>query len=44
MEIKEVFSVKLKIFFININFSSHQTPENTKNIFQKLFYANTNEA
>ena len=44
MEIKEVFLVKPKIFSIDYYFLLYQIPKNTKNIFQKLFYDETNEA
>jgi hypothetical protein len=43
MEIKEVFSVKPKIFSIDYYFLLYQISENTKNIFQKLFYDETNK-
>jgi hypothetical protein len=43
-KIEEIFTVKLKIIFIDHYFCPHQTPKNAKNIFQKTFYAETNEA
>jgi len=41
-KIKEVFTVKLKMIFVDHYICSHQTPKNIKNIFQKIFYAETN--
>jgi hypothetical protein len=44
MKIKVEFSVKGKIFSGDYYFTSHQTPKNTKNIFRKSFYGETNGA
>jgi hypothetical protein len=41
---KEVFSVKLKMIFVEHHFVLHQTPKNTENIFQKIFNDQTNRA
>lgn len=43
-KIKEEFSVKWKIFVVDYYFTSHPTPKNTGNIFQKSFYAKINKA
>jgi hypothetical protein len=43
-KIEKVFMVKLKILSINHHFLLHQTRKNTENIFQKIFYAQINEA
>jgi hypothetical protein len=37
-KIKEKNFVKGKLFFFNYYFTTHQTLENTKNIFNKSFY------
>jgi hypothetical protein len=41
-KIKEEFSVKYKIFFVDYYFMSYQTLKNTKNIFQKSIYGEIN--
>jgi hypothetical protein len=43
-KIKENFLVKLKMVSVDYYFTPHQTPENTKNDFLKLFYVETNGA
>jgi hypothetical protein len=43
-KITKPFSVKRKIFSIDYYLMSHQTLENTVNIFQKSFYVETNGA
>jgi hypothetical protein len=43
LKIKEEFSVNGKIFSIDYYFTSQQASENTKNIFRKSFYVETNE-
>jgi hypothetical protein len=35
LKIKEAFTVKMKMIFVYHHFRLHQTPKNTKNIFQK---------
>jgi hypothetical protein len=36
-KIKEAFTVKLKMIFIDHYFRPHQTPKNAENIFKKTF-------
>ena len=43
-EIKEDFSVKLKMISVDYYCTPHQTPENTENDFWKSFYVETNGA
>jgi hypothetical protein len=42
-KLKRLFTVKLKIIFIDHYFLYHQIPKNDKNIFPKTFYADTND-
>jgi hypothetical protein len=44
MKIKEIFSVKLKMFSVDYYFLSYQTIKNLKNIFLKLFYTDINRS
>jgi hypothetical protein len=43
-KIKEAFTVKTKMIFVDHYFRPNQTPENAEIIFQKSFYAETNGA
>jgi hypothetical protein len=43
-KIKEAFTVKPKMIFVDCYFHPNQTPENAEIIFQKSFYAKTNGA
>jgi hypothetical protein len=43
-KIKEAFTVKLKMISVDQYFCPHQAPKNAKNIFQKIFYTETNGA
>jgi hypothetical protein len=43
-KIKEAFTVKLKMIFVDYYFCPHQTPDNAEIIFYKTFYAETNGA
>jgi hypothetical protein len=43
-KIKEAFTVKLKIIFVDYYFRGYQTLKNAENIFQKTSYAETNGA
>jgi len=36
-KIKEVFTIKLKMIFIDYHFRLHPTPKNTENISKKYF-------
>jgi hypothetical protein len=42
-KIKEAFTVKLKMISVDHYFHPYQTLENVENIFQKIFYIETNE-
>jgi hypothetical protein len=43
-KIKEAFTVKQKIISVDYYFRPYQTQKNAENIFQKMFYAETNGA
>jgi ribosomal protein RSM22 (predicted rRNA methylase) len=42
LKIKEALMVKLKMISVDHYFCPHQTQQNTVNIFQKIFYTETN--
>jgi len=43
-KIKETFTFKLKIIFVDYYFHPFKHRKNAESIFQKTFYAETNEA